>query len=141
MATDFDYSVGRSGTREWRAAHRQSAMFNVFCSPLCHTWPVLCYHSQPLFPVIPPGYLAGSPELRQLEAALQKHGSTVADVPIVIGDEEIRTDLVRYQPRPHDHRNPVAKFYHATPVSSVSVTIMYHVIPGWEWRYVNRRWC
>ncbi|XP_037075069.1 delta-1-pyrroline-5-carboxylate dehydrogenase, mitochondrial-like [Pollicipes pollicipes] len=61
------------------------------------------------------GYLAGSQELQQLEAALQKHGSAVADVPIVIGDEEIRTDLVRYQPRPHDHKNPVAKFYHATP--------------------------
>ena len=111
------------------------------CSVLCAT-PGLCLvTTQPLCPVTPPGYLPGSPELRQLEAALQKHGSTVADVPIVIGDEEIRTDLVRYQPRPHDHRNPVAKFYHATPVSSVLVTIMYHVIPGWEWRYVNRRWC
>ncbi|XP_043212849.1 delta-1-pyrroline-5-carboxylate dehydrogenase, mitochondrial-like [Amphibalanus amphitrite] len=61
------------------------------------------------------GYLPGSAELQQLEAALQKHGATVAEVPIVIGDEEIRTDLVRYQPRPHDHKNPVAKFYHATP--------------------------
>jgi len=60
-------------------------------------------------------YLPGSPEVQQLEAALEKHGSVVADVPIVIGDEEIRTDLVRYQPRPHDHKNPVAKFYHATP--------------------------
>ena len=63
------------------------------------------------------GYLPGSPELQQLEAALQKHGATVAEVPIVIGDEEIRTDRVRLQPRPHDHKNPVAKFYHATPVS------------------------
>jgi len=74
------------------------------------TLPDFQVHNEPML-----SYLPGSSELQQLEAALERHGARVADIPIVIGDEEIRTDQVRYQPRPHDHKNPVAKFYHATP--------------------------
>lgn len=43
------------------------------------------------------GYLPGSKERKDLESALQTAASTVEDVPIVIGDEEIRTKNVKYQ--------------------------------------------
>jgi 1-pyrroline-5-carboxylate dehydrogenase len=35
------------------------------------------------------------------------------DVPIVIGDKEIRTNNVRYQLLPFDHNTRLARFYHA----------------------------
>ena len=37
----------------------------------------------------------------------------VIDVPIVIGDKEIRTSNVRYQVLPFDHKTKLAKFYYA----------------------------
>jgi hypothetical protein len=42
-------------------------------------------------------YLKGSKERKELVAALQETAATCEDVPIVIGDEEIRTNDVRYQ--------------------------------------------
>jgi 1-pyrroline-5-carboxylate dehydrogenase len=42
-------------------------------------------------------YLKGSSERKELGAALQETAATCEDVPIVIGDEEIRTNDVRYQ--------------------------------------------
>ncbi|XP_076061141.1 delta-1-Pyrroline-5-carboxylate dehydrogenase 1 [Oratosquilla oratoria] len=61
------------------------------------------------------GYLPGSSERAELEAALAKHSSQVADVPIMVGDEEIRTKEVRYQVMPHNHQQKIAQFYYATP--------------------------
>lgn len=43
------------------------------------------------------GYLPGSKERKELERALQETASKVEDVPIVIGDEEIRTKHVKHQ--------------------------------------------
>lgn len=60
-------------------------------------------------------YRAGSAESKELEAALQRFEDRVVDVPIVIGDEEIRTDHPRTQVRPFDHHKKVATFYYATP--------------------------
>ncbi|XP_071513853.1 delta-1-pyrroline-5-carboxylate dehydrogenase, mitochondrial [Panulirus ornatus] len=60
------------------------------------------------------GYLPGSPERAELEAAIAKHESQVADVPIMIGDQEYRTDLVQHQVMPHKHSHKLAKFYYAT---------------------------
>lgn len=59
-------------------------------------------------------YAPGSQEKKDLEATLEKY-SGVTDCPIVIGDEEIRTDDVRYQVSPHDHQKKVASYYWATP--------------------------
>ena len=42
-------------------------------------------------------YLPGSKERAELEEALQKQANELVDIPIVVGDEEIRTDDVRYQ--------------------------------------------
>lgn len=35
------------------------------------------------------------------------------EVPIVIGDKEIRSESVQYQPIPFDHQTKLARFYHA----------------------------
>jgi len=59
------------------------------------------------------GYLKGSKERAELEDALKKVASETRDVPIMIGDQEIRSSEVRYQPMPHDHSKKVAKFYYA----------------------------
>ncbi|XP_069162775.1 delta-1-pyrroline-5-carboxylate dehydrogenase, mitochondrial isoform X2 [Procambarus clarkii] len=60
------------------------------------------------------GYLPGSRERTELEAAIAKHESQVAEVPIMIGDQEYRTDLVQHQVMPHKHSHKLAKFYYAT---------------------------
>ena len=61
------------------------------------------------------GYLPGSQERSDLEAALKRHQDVTEDIPIIIGGKEYRTDDVRYQVMPHDHGKKVAKFYYATP--------------------------
>ncbi|XP_046389015.1 delta-1-pyrroline-5-carboxylate dehydrogenase, mitochondrial [Ischnura elegans] len=58
-------------------------------------------------------YLKGSKERQELEAALKRIAGNCEDVPIVIGNEEIRTKDVRYQVMPHDHKKKIAKFHYA----------------------------
>ncbi|XP_043593012.1 delta-1-pyrroline-5-carboxylate dehydrogenase, mitochondrial isoform X2 [Bombus pyrosoma] len=41
--------------------------------------------------------------------------SDCEEVPLVIGNEEIKTDLCRYQVMPHNHKAKVAKYHWATP--------------------------
>ncbi|XP_044762884.1 delta-1-pyrroline-5-carboxylate dehydrogenase, mitochondrial isoform X1 [Coccinella septempunctata] len=59
------------------------------------------------------GYLKNSPERKQLEDAIKQLSSQVEDVPLVIGDKEYRTEDVRYQVMPHNHKHKIAKFYYA----------------------------
>lgn len=71
-------------------------------------------------------YRKGSQERTQLEKALKDAASTVQDVPIVIGGQEIRTDNVRHQVMPHDHQKKLAKFYYAdskTVQKAISVAV------------------
>lgn len=58
-------------------------------------------------------YLKGSKERAELEAALKATAATTHDVPIIIGDKEYRTNDVRYQVMPHNHKKKLAKFYYA----------------------------
>lgn len=58
-------------------------------------------------------YLKGSSERTALQARLKHVSSTCEDIPIVIGDEEIRTNSVRCQVMPHDHSKNIAAFYYA----------------------------
>ena len=44
------------------------------------------------------GYMPGSKERAELEAALKKHADKVEECPIIIGGKEYRTDNVQYQP-------------------------------------------
>lgn len=48
-------------------------------------------------------YLAGSSERKELEQALQKFSGQTEDCPIVIGEQEYRTDDVRYQVMVRSH--------------------------------------
>ncbi|NEU33047.1 hypothetical protein GN156_20340, partial [bacterium LRH843] len=57
------------------------------------------------------GYLPGSKERKELEAALEEMSSKVEDVPIIIGEKEYRTKEVKHQVMPHDHKKQLAKFY------------------------------
>lgn len=59
------------------------------------------------------GYAKGSKERAELEAALKKTAEKCEDIPIVIGEEEIRTNDVKCQVMPHDHAKNVAAFYYA----------------------------
>lgn len=58
-------------------------------------------------------YLKGSKERKEIEAAIKKISSTTEEVPIIIGDKEYKSDDVRYQVVPHNHKQKIAKFYYA----------------------------
>lgn len=58
-------------------------------------------------------YLKGSRERAELEKALKETAAKTEDIPIVIGDKEYKTNDVRYQVMPHDHKKKLAKFYYA----------------------------
>ena len=60
-------------------------------------------------------YKKGSPERAELEKALDEMSNECEEVPLVIGDEEIKSDLCRYQVMPHNHKAKIAKYYWATP--------------------------
>lgn len=60
-------------------------------------------------------YKKGSPERAELEKVLDKMANDCEEVPLVIGDKEIKSDLCRYQVMPHNHKAKVAKYYWATP--------------------------
>lgn len=58
-------------------------------------------------------YRAGSQERRELADELARTAAVTEDVPIVIGDQEIKDGEARYQVMPHDHSKKIAKFYYA----------------------------
>lgn len=58
-------------------------------------------------------YRKGSSERTELEKKLKEAASTCEDIPIVIGNEEFRTNQVRCQVMPHDHSKNIAAFYYA----------------------------
>lgn len=60
-------------------------------------------------------YEKGSKERAELEKVLDEMASNVTEVPLVIGDEEIKSDLCKYQVMPHNHKTKIAKYYWATP--------------------------
>jgi 1-pyrroline-5-carboxylate dehydrogenase len=59
-------------------------------------------------------YKGDSIERNNLKKSLDNFlGQGTIDVPIIIGDKEIRTSNVRYQVLPFDHKTKIAKFYYA----------------------------
>jgi len=58
-------------------------------------------------------YRTGSIERTLLEESLKKFYNQTTDVPIVVGDEEIRTNYVHYQVMPSEHSKQIAKYYYA----------------------------
>ncbi|XP_063852762.1 delta-1-pyrroline-5-carboxylate dehydrogenase, mitochondrial-like [Scylla paramamosain] len=79
------------------------------------------------------GYLPGSPEREELQKAISKYEGTQTDVPIMIGDQEHRTDLVRHQVMPHCHSHSIAQFYYATPeLVQKAIDVAVAARPAWE---------
>lgn len=79
------------------------------------------------------GYLPGSKERKELEAALEDMSSKVEDVPIIIGEKEYRTKEVKYQVMPHDHKKQLAKFYWATPdLVEKAICVAVETQPKWD---------
>ena len=58
-------------------------------------------------------YMPDSAESNSLKQALKNQWETVVDIPIIIGDEEIRTDMVRYQVAPFYPQHKIARYYYA----------------------------
>ena len=58
-------------------------------------------------------YNVDSVERNTLKETLLKYLDQPIDVPIIIGDEEIRTNTSSYQVAPFDHNKKLAKFYYA----------------------------
>ena len=61
--------------------------------------------NEPMF-----GYMPGSPERIELEAALVKYSDVTEDVPIVIGGKEYRTDDVQYQVMVNLKNDPLIRY-------------------------------
>ena len=61
------------------------------------------------------GYAPGSPERAALKARLASMASERADIPVIVGGEEIRTGDTGQAVMPHDHRHVLADFHKARP--------------------------
>ncbi|MDP2480023.1 MAG: L-glutamate gamma-semialdehyde dehydrogenase [Candidatus Palauibacterales bacterium] len=58
-------------------------------------------------------YAPGSPEREELKSRLAEMAESEADIPIVIGGEEIRTGDTGQVVMPHDHQHVLARFHRA----------------------------
>ncbi|KAL5014782.1 hypothetical protein ScPMuIL_009052 [Solemya velum] len=58
-------------------------------------------------------YAPKSKEQEALNLAIHKYSKQVTEIPIVVGEEEIKTSEVRYQVCPFDHQKKIAKYYYA----------------------------
>ncbi|XP_045761322.1 delta-1-pyrroline-5-carboxylate dehydrogenase, mitochondrial [Maniola jurtina] len=60
------------------------------------------------------GYRAGSRERAELADELQRTAAVTEEVPIVIGDEEIKEGAPQFQVMPHDHARKIAQYSYAS---------------------------
>lgn len=78
-------------------------------------------------------YRKGSTERKQLEQQLKQTASTCEDIPIVIGNEEFRTNQVRCQVMPHDHAKNIAAFYYADqPLIQKAIKVAVEAQKKWD---------
>jgi 1-pyrroline-5-carboxylate dehydrogenase len=59
-------------------------------------------------------YSPGSPERQTLKSRLAEMAATQADIPAIIGGEEIRTGATQTVVMPHDHRHTLGHYHRAT---------------------------
>ncbi|MDG1279425.1 MAG: L-glutamate gamma-semialdehyde dehydrogenase [Algoriphagus sp.] len=57
------------------------------------------------------GYVPGSPERKELQAALKEARATQIDVPMYIGSDEVRTGNTKSMSPPHDHQHILGHFH------------------------------
>ncbi|OWF37163.1 delta-1-pyrroline-5-carboxylate dehydrogenase, mitochondrial-like [Mizuhopecten yessoensis] len=87
-----------------------------------------------------PEYAPGSKEKKELDACLAKYQNHVEDIPIVIGDEEIRTNQVHHQVAPFDHQKTIAKFtYASADLIQKGIDTSLRVRRDWERRPLYER--
>ena len=60
-------------------------------------------------------YAPGTPERAELKAKLAEMSSTVVDIPLIIGGEEVRTGDTLDVVMPHKHGHVLAKAHKAGP--------------------------
>lgn len=78
-------------------------------------------------------YRKGSTERKQLEQKLKETANTCEDIPIVIGDEEFRTNQVRCQVMPHNHSKNIAAFYYADqPLIQKAIKVAVEAQKKWD---------
>lgn len=58
-------------------------------------------------------YKVNSNERNHLKVTLSKYLEQELDIPIVIGDEEIHTDDIKFQVAPFEHKRRIARYYYA----------------------------
>lgn len=58
------------------------------------------------------GYAPGSPERAEIEAKLKEMRSQVADIPMYIGGQEVRTDTQKDCRPPHDHQHLLGRYHY-----------------------------
>jgi 1-pyrroline-5-carboxylate dehydrogenase len=89
---------------------------------------------QPPVPVNEPvrAYRPGSDERRELRARLESMASERAEIPLVIADQERRTDQTRPVVMPHDHRHVLAEVHQARP-DDVARAVSAARAAGEEW--------
>lgn len=84
-------------------------------------------------------YAKGSQEAIDLEKTLEQYRDPV-DIPIVIGDEEIRTGPAQRHVAPFDKKRTVATFYHATPeILKKAIASNLKARVDWERRPIQER--
>ena len=83
------------------------------------------------------GYAPNSPEKAALKAKLAELGSSVMDIPLVIGGKEIRTGKTIDVTSPHDHRKVLAKVHQAGP-AEVKMAIE-SAVEAQKW-WANTKW-
>jgi 1-pyrroline-5-carboxylate dehydrogenase len=72
------------------------------------------YHVPKAFNEPVKDYAPGSPERKELKAMLRKMRSEVADIPMYIGGQEVRTEDKREIHPPHDHQHLLGYYYYGT---------------------------
>src|ERR1700741_2397795 len=61
------------------------------------------------------GFAPGSPERKELKAALDVMGSEEIEIPLIIGGREVRTGNTDVQVMPHKHEHVLARYHKAGP--------------------------
>jgi len=85
-------------------------------------------------------YPPGTKERAQLDATLAQYNSQVFDIPVVIGDEEIRSGAVHLQPKPFDHKSPIAKYYQAdTATMEKAIAESQRALVAWDQTPLEQR--
>lgn len=82
-------------------------------------------------------YAVGSPERKELQAALKEARSKQIDVPMYIGSEEVRTGKTRPMSPPHDHQHKLGHF-HEGDASHVEQAI--NAALGAKYAWENLAW-